>query len=608
LRSTLDGPNAPVAIAGGGGFREHGEGDDALMRTHARTANADSVSRSAADLPASRRTGSTPAVAADQRPAASQIAQLAALTNRTGLPDALKSGAEELSGHSLDHVRVHRNSAKPAQLDALAYAQDSEIHVAPGQEKHLPHETWHIVQQAQGRVRPTMQAKGVAINADPRLETEADRLGAAALRVGQRVQSPSAGRGEARQKPQRKPDAVQRVMQRASDYDGLLPAHEALGQSYTFQGAANTTFTYHHIIPENKLATAVIKLKAILAAAPAAASAGNAALHQSSATLQADAAEQQLLTRVKNTTHAVNAMFLADTVAVSESSVETALRANAALPGLWAAVKTLVINAMSELLRRKKDALRKGLIAIFKTQAFERAVTLRNTASIDEGLAELVAATGVDHNAVPLLDVVTLRGLLLANAGNKAERLVAVSEHLAGVSAETFTTNNYPTVTAGGTTADTLKGILRANGLAADAHTDDPLLYAVQWNQGNIHRGPSSTLRVSSGAHHDPLLDDGGDAFETAAVNLVSLGHFQELQALNGELTILNAAVVAPPTPATIALARTVLDRMHTIHQHGLTQFNPAQWHQVNVGGADKARLVANPGKQHAARAAGAIP
>ena len=30
--------------------------------------------------------------------------------------------------------------------DALAYAQGSDIHLAPGQEQHLPHEAWHVVQ------------------------------------------------------------------------------------------------------------------------------------------------------------------------------------------------------------------------------------------------------------------------------------------------------------------------------------------------------------------------------------------------------------------------------------------------------------------------------
>lgn len=144
-----------------------------------------------------RRTSPQPAHgASDPAPAAfgPQQAQLAALSatlnsatpvqrasNRTGLPDPLKAGVEALSGLSMDHVRVHYNSARPAQLNAHAYAQGHEIHVATGQERHLPHEAWHVVQQAQGRVRATAQAKGdVALNDDQRLEREADTMGALA--------------------------------------------------------------------------------------------------------------------------------------------------------------------------------------------------------------------------------------------------------------------------------------------------------------------------------------------------------------------------------------------------------------------------------------------
>ncbi|MFZ4508075.1 MAG: eCIS core domain-containing protein [Fimbriimonas sp.] len=104
-----------------------------------------------------------------------------AAPNRTGLPDNLKSGIENLSGMSMDDVRVHYNSPAPAQVRALAYAQGSNIHVAPGQERHLPHEAWHVVQQAQGRVQPTRQLRGAKINDDDSLETEADIMGARAL-------------------------------------------------------------------------------------------------------------------------------------------------------------------------------------------------------------------------------------------------------------------------------------------------------------------------------------------------------------------------------------------------------------------------------------------
>jgi hypothetical protein len=106
--------------------------------------------------------------------------------NRTGLPDGLKGGIEALSGVALDHVRVHRNSTAPAGLNAHAYTRGSEIHLAPGQERHLPHEAWHVVQQAQGRVRPTMALGGTAINDEAGLETEAETMGSRALTVAPR--------------------------------------------------------------------------------------------------------------------------------------------------------------------------------------------------------------------------------------------------------------------------------------------------------------------------------------------------------------------------------------------------------------------------------------
>ena len=101
--------------------------------------------------------------------------------NNTGLPDRLKAGIEGLSGLVMDDVSVHYNSPKPAQLQALAYTQGSDIYVGPGQTRHLPHEAWHVVQQKQGRVKPTLQAKGIPINDDRELEREADVMGAKAL-------------------------------------------------------------------------------------------------------------------------------------------------------------------------------------------------------------------------------------------------------------------------------------------------------------------------------------------------------------------------------------------------------------------------------------------
>ena len=100
--------------------------------------------------------------------------------NRTGMPEHLKTGIETLSGFSMDDVRVHYNSDKPATVQALAYTQGTDIHVAPGQERHLPHEAWHVAQQMSGRVEPTTEVGGMPVNDNADLEHEADVMGAKA--------------------------------------------------------------------------------------------------------------------------------------------------------------------------------------------------------------------------------------------------------------------------------------------------------------------------------------------------------------------------------------------------------------------------------------------
>ena len=93
------------------------------------------------------------------------------------LPSSLRQGLEGLSGFDLSGVRVHTDDPAPGRLNALAYAEGETIRLAPGQEQHLAHEGWHVVQQMQGRVRATSSEEGVAINDDASLEREADEMG-----------------------------------------------------------------------------------------------------------------------------------------------------------------------------------------------------------------------------------------------------------------------------------------------------------------------------------------------------------------------------------------------------------------------------------------------
>ena len=88
-----------------------------------------------------------------QLQAVQAMVQSPAATQKTALPGKLRSGIERISGMSMGDVSVHYQSPMPAQLQARAFAQGTDIHIAPGEERHLPHEAWHVVQQKQGRVQ-----------------------------------------------------------------------------------------------------------------------------------------------------------------------------------------------------------------------------------------------------------------------------------------------------------------------------------------------------------------------------------------------------------------------------------------------------------------------
>ena len=120
---------------------------------------------------------------------AGQVALLQGPKDAVGMPSNLMSGLEHLAGVDLSAVRIHYNSSRPAQLNALAYTYGTDIQIAPGQEKHLPHEGWHVVQQLQGRVKPTMQVKGMLANDNEGLEREADVMGAKARLLGNQTKT-----------------------------------------------------------------------------------------------------------------------------------------------------------------------------------------------------------------------------------------------------------------------------------------------------------------------------------------------------------------------------------------------------------------------------------
>ncbi|WP_409341918.1 DUF4157 domain-containing protein [Paenibacillus sp. MBLB4367] len=122
-----------------------------------------------------------------------------------GMPEQIRTKMESAMGADFSDVRIHEGS-EASNIGALAYTRGSNVHFAPGKydpfsqpgQELLGHELAHVVQQRQGRVKPTTQVSGVPVNDDRGLEQEADDMGRKAASF---AMAPSAAG------VQRKPDA-----------------------------------------------------------------------------------------------------------------------------------------------------------------------------------------------------------------------------------------------------------------------------------------------------------------------------------------------------------------------------------------------------------------
>jgi hypothetical protein len=100
------------------------------------------------------------------------------------MPAEVQSKMEGAFGADFSNVNIHQGS-DAGSVGALAYTQGDNIHFAPGQfnpqsqkgQELLGHELSHVVQQREGRVQSTTQAKGLPVNDDESLEKEADEMG-----------------------------------------------------------------------------------------------------------------------------------------------------------------------------------------------------------------------------------------------------------------------------------------------------------------------------------------------------------------------------------------------------------------------------------------------
>lgn len=156
-----------------------------------------------------------------------EAAQSTVKPNQTGIPTQMKQQYEQLSHFSFDDVRVHYNSDKPAQLQALAYTQGSHVYIGPGQEQHLGHELGHVVQQKQGLVRPTTVVAGLPLNDNRQLESQADNLHSFAKSLALLPVNPQVG--------------------------NIVQRHEADPYTRPAEPEPKAGMTAHHIIPRELL-------------------------------------------------------------------------------------------------------------------------------------------------------------------------------------------------------------------------------------------------------------------------------------------------------------------------------------------------------------------
>ncbi len=145
------------------------------------------------------------------------------------LPEDVRGGMEQAFGADFRDVRVHQGP-EAAAMGAVAFAQGNDLHFQPGAyeprgaagRELLGHELTHVLQQRAGRVGGA-QGKDGLIEADPALEGEADRLGAAAAR-GEQVSVPGAQGAAPRGGP------IQRMKITGTKKDSTILSFQEIGQ------------------------------------------------------------------------------------------------------------------------------------------------------------------------------------------------------------------------------------------------------------------------------------------------------------------------------------------------------------------------------------------
>lgn len=396
------------------------------------------------------------------------------------------------------------------------------------------------------------------------------------------------------------------VIQRESSYDGLVPDHDNYGDSY-IQGDGSTSaeFTYHHIIPENKLIKVRKELEAIDTHGDETSNRDNLTVEKTG--LITSAKQGWMNTRINNFTTQINNKYKSYGIVVTEVEVGNLMNGQPeTIAHLFLPFVALIKTKAKAAFEERSNAFSEVLEASVKKEEIQMQIK----ANPAQGILALLADQ-LDHNFFdfPALVQAAMVGVNADNPkihenvslGTLRRKLLPLIE-AAKWNFATYYQTNCQSLYVDSTASDlNLKKILQQYALPHDP--DEHLTHAVQWNPGNVHRGPASDKRISKGkAGFKELFDDGGDDFEKAAVNLIHINHYTRLVTLNTDidafLALPKTTDKARPNQAKVNAATALIQQMRAIQAYGLTQFKNANW---EPHGQDKMRLKEDHGKVTAA-------
>ncbi len=134
----------------------------------------------------------------------------------------------------------------------------------------------------------------------------------------------------------------------------------------------------------------------------------------------------------------------------------------------------------------------------------------------------------------------------------------------------------------GESTGEDVKGTVAADGgeFLADAGAKAVVNKLLMWMPGNIHRGPSKRF-VPGDTGFDKDLDDGGDAFEEAAKQVIPPKQFETVKELDEKIDV----YLGNPS-GTAALPR-IGELLEAMKAYSVTDYDLANWEEVTLGGTN---------------------